>query len=102
MAYVILNDERKTQIDREKALGMWRVLNEQEDGTEEQVEFVNNIKTIYLNWRYAPDDYLLRYRKLIEPIVKSEWSCNRYGTPTRPQVDDFINERVSRLYGFVW
>lgn len=102
MAYLIMSDGRKTQLDREKALSIWRVLNGQDEATEEQEEFISSIKEVFLNWNHAPDDYLIKYRKLIEPVLKAEWRCNEYGTPTRPQAGDITNERVSRLYGLVW
>lgn len=110
MALVILNNDKKIQMAPDSAVALWNVLTGKTEGNEQQQKFALTVKKVYLNWRTAPDDYLIKNREILVPIVKNEWmvSCAKSdaygehtssGISTRPDPTDKTNIRVSRILG---
>lgn len=91
MALVKLNDKRKLEIPKAKALEIWAVLTgTNENPTEEQIAFCDTIDKIYLNWRDpdTPDSYIRANEATIIELSRNGWMCNSQGYPTRPEFSD--------------
>lgn len=85
MAYIIFNNNTTATIPAEKANEMWLVLNGYKEGTEEQQEFCTRVKSIHLNWRKAPDEWIKDNYDKFKEKAKDEWYVDNQGNPTRPQ-----------------
>lgn len=102
MAHVIFHDGQKTNLSADKAQTVWQVLTGQIEGTDKQQQFVASIKKIYLNWRNAPDDYLLQNAEILRELVILSWMANpKDGSYTMPEYSDTVNWRVSHTIGLL-
>lgn len=112
MAYIVFHDDRRAAVSAEKGRALWDVLTGKKEGDPAQQKFAMTVKKLYLNWRNAPDDYLLQNKDLIAPMVQRYWMVE--GTPTskkgehtstgkltRPDPTDLDAIRVSRLLGLI-
>lgn len=111
MAVVRLSDGTEKMITAEQGLAIWKILSGEEQGTVEQQEFASQVSKVYLNWRNAPDDYLLANRDVLADIVKQNWMMGATrnssgkqlptGNLTQPEYDDKDCWRVSKLLGLL-
>lgn len=85
MAYLILNNGKTASLPADKGADIWLVLNGYEEGTEAQQEYCTKIKSIHLNWRNAPEEWIRDNLETYIEKAKDEWYVNRQGKPTRPQ-----------------
>lgn len=85
MAYIILNNNKAITVDADKATRMWLVLNGYEEGDEAQQEFCSKVKSIHLNWRNAPDEWIKDNFDRYKQCCKDYWYVDNQGKPTRPQ-----------------
>lgn len=60
MAFIVFKDGTTRTLPPNKAIGVWKVYNKEEQGTVEQRLFCARIKRVYLNKENAPDSYLKR------------------------------------------
>lgn len=71
MALVKFFDGRGVELSAEKGLAIWQVLNGQLEPTHEQEKFCEKVLKIYLNWRNAPDDYVLDRLPVLRSMYKA-------------------------------
>lgn len=87
MAYLILNNGKKSMIPEAKALDIWAKINDPADLDDKQIQFLQTIRGLFLNWRKAPDSYIAAHLPAIIPCALSTWQVNRAGKPSRPGND---------------
>lgn len=99
----IINFKNGTQqtIEPDKASVVWQWFNGDVAATPEQQAYVEQVKEIRLNWRKAPDSYLLKHARHLKPIILNYWVCDRDGTPTRPEPNDEPTWHASRVLGLL-
>lgn len=69
MAIVKLTNNQTLTISREKSHELWKILNGEKEGTEEQQKFCANVKKIYLNRHFAPDTYLQAHKAILSKMI---------------------------------
>ena len=87
MAIVTLLDGRTAELEHDKAIRMWYVLQgETEPENEAQEHFIANIKNLYLNWRSpdCPTSYLDAHRAVLTEMSVNEWWSTRSGFKSAP------------------
>jgi hypothetical protein len=99
MAQIVFSNGKNANVSAEKGRAIWNVLTGKAEGDAAQQKFALTVKKIYLNWRNAPDDYLLQNKDIIAPMVMSNWMVTPQGKPTRPEPTDKDTIRVSRILG---
>ena len=87
MAVVRLLNGKDDTVSAEVGAELWLVLNGYKDGTPEQQEYCSKVKTIYLNWRKAPDEWIKDNWDLFRSKARDEWYIDNNCRPTRPQYD---------------
>lgn len=61
MAFIRFTNGRAMSVSAEQGAAIWRILNDEVQGTPEQQRFCSLIRRIYLNPKNAPASYLERY-----------------------------------------
>lgn len=100
MAVVRLADGQDKTLTTEKGLALYRVLKGLDEPANEQMEkWAIRTKKIYLNWRNAPDYYLIERKEALRDILMGYWMRNRVGNYTRPDPGDAVALHVSKVLG---
>lgn len=103
MAFLVFADGKSKTVSAEQGKRAWDLLCGHDEPEEKEVRYLNNIKRVFLNWRTAPDEYLLQQDKTnLAQALLNEWMWKKEtGYLTRPEPDDHANRRVSELLGLL-
>jgi hypothetical protein len=69
MALAVLIGNKPAILSKDQALAVWEVLQGRQEPSEKQAEFCSQIERLYLNYEYAPADYIQMYP---EPVEEQE------------------------------
>lgn len=102
MALIEYVDGKREQLTGDQSVLIWKVLTGRLPGTKSQQAFCMKVKGVYLNWRNAPDEYLVENAEILREQVILSWTADREtGEYTRPEPTDGVNWRVSRVIGLL-
>lgn len=100
MVVIKLNDTRDLVVDQTQGLHIYRVLQGLDEPANEKAEkLALATKKIHLNWRNAPDYYLLERKDVLIPIVLGYWMRLKDGDYVRPEWGDEAALRASKVLG---
>ncbi|KNX50289.1 hypothetical protein, partial [Listeria monocytogenes] len=55
---------------------------------DKQIAYMQTVKTLWLNWHSAPDDYIQANLSWIIPMALNDWIVDIHGKPTKPQTTE--------------
>jgi hypothetical protein len=87
MAIFITTDGKQHGITHERAVEMWLVLSGKQEASKKQMEFLKDIKDVYMDWSRAdvPSDYIEDHLLAIKSLVMNNWMCDSSGNLTQPE-----------------
>jgi hypothetical protein len=88
MAMVIFKNGKTRELTNEQGTKLWEGLQHPEGLDEHQLDYLQSIKHLYLNWHHAPDSYIEANLDSIIPIVLNDWRVNERGKPLYPYSDE--------------
>lgn len=88
---------KKVTISPDRGLKLWEGVCSPEKLDDQQADYLAGVRSIYLNWRTAPDDYIRENLATIIPLALNEWSLDAKGRPLRPATD--FAWRFARRWG---
>lgn len=88
MAYVEYMSGKKQNISAEQGSRLWEALCAPELADDKQLAYMKSVKTLWLNWHTAPDDYIAANLEWIIPMAVNEWIVDSKGKPTKPQTTE--------------
>lgn len=88
MAYIEFRSGRKQNISAEQGIRLWEALCAPELADDKQLAYMKTVKTLWLNWHVAPDDYIQANLDWIIPMALNEWIVDVHGKPTKPQTTE--------------
>lgn len=71
----------------EQGAKLWEGLCDPSNLDDKQLDYLKSIKSIYLNWRNAPDSYIEEHLDKIIPQALSEWSVDARGKTLKPATE---------------
>lgn len=87
MAHLVMNNGDKKTVPREVGESLWKGLQNPETLDKDQLKYLERVKGIYLNWRFASDEYVSDNLQWIVPMTLNEWLVDRNGRFVRPGSD---------------
>lgn len=85
MAYLTTTDKRGIKVTSAQAYVILEILEgRRKPENDKQADYIATVKSVYLPWREAPDDYIANNASHIIPMILGSWMVNRNGIPTRP------------------
>lgn len=84
MALIQFKTGKRKQLPTATAVQIWRCMVGLDKPDPKQVSFCAAVKSVSLNWRDAPDEYIAENLHHIIPLALAEWRVDRAGNPIRP------------------
>jgi hypothetical protein len=69
MAFIRLKNGKSKVVSPDQGAAIWRILNGEERGSQEQRAFCKTIYRVYLSPHSAPPTYLEKYHPAKEPVM---------------------------------
>lgn len=88
MACIRFTDGSRKFVPEPIGVRLWRCLHGLAAATEDQRDYLARVRTVYLNWRTAPDEYIRRNLPDIVEAVTKGWVVDSDGRPLRPSTQE--------------
>ncbi len=88
MALAVLHSGRWVPLSAKQGRELWEVLQGRGKPDAKQVAFADRVRSIHLNWRNAPDDYITINWHRVLPYALRDWEVYKTGKLARP-CDEF-------------